>query len=168
VLSIDSVQIYKKARGKPKSYPFSDGYMGSGAFDNSGDLFVDALRHTPSITFVVAELAKGSGTFHTIWQKRGDGSSEAAGVRWDGHYLAFGEVKARVIYRVTSNGKLFGQVTLDRSSDVAGFTIAGATLVGPNAGSTTVMFWKYPAGGAPTKTITGFTRPTAATVSLAE
>ena len=58
--------------------------------------------------------------------------------------------------------------TLDKSSDVGRFWIQGATLVGPNAGSTTVMLWKYPAGGAPIKTLTGFTQPTAATVSVAK
>lgn len=173
VIGPDSIQIFKKARGKPKSYPFSYGYVGNGAYDNGGDLFVDALRYTGcptscSTTFIVAELAKGSGNFTTIWQKGSSVSAEAAGLQWDGRYLAFGEVEPRVIYRITTHGKLIGQLTLDKSSDVGSFWIQGATLIGPNAGSTTVMFWKYPAGGAPTKTLTGFTRPTAATVSLAK
>jgi hypothetical protein len=169
----DSIQIFKKARGKPQSYPFSYGNAGNGAYDNSGDLFVDALRYAGcrtscSTTFIVAELAKGSGKFSAIWQKGVNGAPELGGLQWDGHHLAFGEVKPRVIYRISTNGKLIGQLTLDKSSDVGRFWIQGATLVGPNAGSTTVMLWKYPAGGAPIKTLTGFTQPTAATVSVAK
>lgn len=173
VIGNDSIQIFKKARGKPRSYAFPYRYAGSGAYDNGGDLFVDALLLTGcpsrcSTTFIVAELAKGSGKFRAIWQKGGNGAFDLGGLQWDGHNLAFGEVKPRVIYRMTTSGKLVGRVTLDKSSDVGSFAIAGATLVGPNAGSTTVMLWKYPAGGAPIKTIAGFTQPTAATVSLAK
>ena len=71
----DSIQIFKKARGKPLSYPFSYRNAGNGAYDNSGDLFVDALRYAGcrtscSTTFIVAELAKGSGKFSAILAER--------------------------------------------------------------------------------------------------
>ncbi|HEY2555010.1 MAG TPA: hypothetical protein VGI15_07155 [Candidatus Cybelea sp.] len=49
------------------------------------------------------------------------------------------------------------------------FWIAGASLIGPNEGNGgTVGYWRYPAGGNPSKTIDGLTYPFGVTVSTAK
>jgi hypothetical protein len=46
------------------------------------------------------------------------------------------------------------------------FWIQHPKVIGPNDGSSNVMFWDYTAGGSPTKTITGLHVPVGSAVSL--
>ena len=77
------------------------------------------------------------------------------------------------IYETTgAGGKIIGSTPLDESLDVAGFWIAGNTVVAPNApelASQTggnVYFYKYPGGGKPTKNLKkGFSDPLGAALS---
>ncbi|HEY1428955.1 MAG TPA: hypothetical protein VGF18_05240, partial [Candidatus Tumulicola sp.] len=66
-----------------------------------------------------------------------------------------------------------GTTPLGGSADVAGFTLvpsAGADkrLIGANTGSTPgVMYWRYPKGGKPSKTLTGFYQPVSVVIATA-
>jgi hypothetical protein len=73
-----------------------------------------------------------------------------------------------VIYQFTisqSYGTKVGSTPLTGSSDVNQFWKQGKTVVGPDEVTSDVYFFNYPAGGSPTKTITGLRFPTGATVS---
>jgi hypothetical protein len=59
-------------------------------------------------------------------------------------------------------------MTLSISDGVFQFFINGKTFIGPNVDSTTAMFWSYPVGGNPTKTLTGLSDPFGAVVSRAK
>jgi hypothetical protein len=48
------------------------------------------------------------------------------------------------------------------------FWIQGRRVIGPDAGLKDVGYYKYPAGGSPSKTITGLGEPVGATVSSAK
>jgi hypothetical protein len=52
-----------------------------------------------------------------------------------------------------------------QATNIHQFFIQGDTFIGPNLGNENVMFWKYPAGGAPTKAIGGFNDPFGSAVS---
>ena len=54
-----------------------------------------------------------------------------------------------------AGGKIVHEAPLDggEDEDIIGFWIQGSTVVGPDAGANDVAFYKYPAGGKPTKTL---------------
>jgi hypothetical protein len=124
-------------------------------YDPKGNLFIDGLTKSKAGRFTLVELPRGSKTFASVAVSQ---AIDTPGqVQWDGTNLAIGDsgVVPSVAYRFSisgSNATQVGKVTLDRTISVRQFWIAGGTLVGPdfnrNAG-----FWKYPAGGAPSKTI---------------
>jgi hypothetical protein len=68
------------------------------------------------------------------------------------------------VYR-TTGGKVVSKEILTGSDDVSGYVIDGASIVGTNYGNGTAGLWKYPAGGKPVKTISGFENPIGAAVS---
>ena len=72
------------------------------------------------------------------------------------------------IYRIDESGRAIDHFYLGNSSNVAQFWLVGKTLVGANGGSSSVMYWKYPQGGAPAKTLHGFATPYGVTVSSAQ
>ena len=63
-----------------------------------------------------------------------------------------------------STGTEVGSTPLDGSSDVMQFWIQGPKVIGPNSAGS-VIFWRYPKGGAPRKSIGGLSAPAGATVS---
>jgi hypothetical protein len=73
-----------------------------------------------------------------------------------------------VIYHVKvahSDGTVVGETPLTGTTGIFQFFIQGDTFIGPNLGNEDVMFWKYPAGGTPTKAIGGFNDPFGSAVS---
>lgn len=175
-----SVSIYTRAKGDPKMY--FDPKLGSMYFcgyDPKGNLFVDGI--STDGFFQLAELPKGKKTFTNI--KLTGGTIYFPGqIQWDGKHLAVGDQDAgntisgytySAIYETTgAGGKIIGSTPLDESLDVAGFWIAGNTVVAPNApelASQTggnVYFYKYPGGGKPTKNLKkGFSDPLGAALS---
>jgi hypothetical protein len=163
-----SVLIFEKAKGSPKRY--SDSQMGEGEFcgyDDKGNLFVDGYASGSS--FLLVELPKGRGTFRTI--KVDKSIRKPGAVQWDGKYLAIGDFGTGTLYRTTSAGKVEGTVTLDSGVYVNQFWIQDSTIIGPipdgYSGRGKVRFWKYPAGGFPSKTLSKFLEPFGVTVSLA-
>jgi hypothetical protein len=161
-----TIAIYAKAKGKPREYP--DNAVDSTYFcgyDDNGNLFIDGWNR--SAQFILLELPKGGRGFRTYMLTRT--VEKPGGVQWDGKYVAIGDQGAGLIYRAGSTGKVAQTVTLKKGANVEQFWIAGTTLIGPNAQSGgTVPFWRYPAGGSPTKTINGFLYPVGVTVSPAK
>jgi hypothetical protein len=163
------VAIYKKARGTPEFYedPAIINYSFCG-YDRKGNLFVDGTGRSGDFEF--AELPKGSGTFTNIaLNQHIDWGGQ---VQWDGKHIAVGadDVSPAVIYQFAINGSAgteIGSTTLGSSASVPQFWIQGKYVIGPEQSNNEVGIWKYPAGGAPIKTITGVHDPFGATVSLA-
>ncbi len=102
-------------------------------------------------------------------------------VQWDGKYVAVADQEcsgfissySTCIYQTTgAGGKIVGKTPLTGSGDILNFWIDGNTVIGPiwdDEGYNTVPFWKYPAGGKPTKTLKkGFGDPAGAAVSVAQ
>ncbi|MGC9992592.1 MAG: hypothetical protein ABSD52_09400 [Candidatus Cybelea sp.] len=160
------VAIYKKARGTRKTHkdPQIIYYEYCG-YDNQGNLYVDGMT---ADAFAFAELPKGKALFANIGLN--ENIRFAGGVQWDGHYVAIRDYEANVIYQFSisgSSGTETGSTSLGGSSYAVQFWIHGSNVIGPNADSANVMFWNYPAGGSPTKTIDGLTTPWGVTVSMA-
>ena len=166
-----NVVIYRSARGKPTAYP--DPNMSSMhfcAYDGKGNLFVDGYNQTFQPALV--ELPRGSSTFNDISLNKTIGTS--GGVQWDGKHIAIGDVSGpsgtSMIYRfvITGNqGIEAGSTALDGADYVVQFWIQGRRVIGGNEDNGTVAFWSYPAGGMPSKVLSGFSDPVAVTVSQA-
>ena len=111
---------------------------------------------------MLAELPKGNGTFTNIGLNQS--ISLPGGVQWDGKYLAVADQNASVIYQFAISGGAGTAVHAtplgSPASDVFQFYIDGKTVIAPNdysVGSKTawnVLYYHYPAGGTPTRTIT--------------
>lgn len=160
-----SVAIYAHAQGSPKIYSdpnlYEANYLG---YDDHGNLFVDGFN--PSFAFAFAELPARASALKDIALSQSIGF--AGGVQWDGKYVAVGDQDTNTIYQVAgASGTVVGSTPLTGGDDVEQFYKLGRKVVGPNAAAGTVGFWNYPAGGSPTKTITGLTNPVAVAVSKA-
>jgi len=164
--------VFANAKGTPKTY-FDPGiaeYYFCG-YDDKGDLFVDGLYNS---SFAFAELPYRSSSFTNITLDTF--VYQPGGVQWDGKYVAIGDqdLYNNIIYDFQidgSQGKLArpGGTPLDGAILVIQFWIEGKTVIGPNHGGTgSVMFWKYPGGGSPTKVLHAFSTPVGSTVSLAK
>jgi len=162
-----AIVVYTKATGTPKAYTDSEVdstfYCG---YDDHGNLFIDGWDR--SANPILLRLPKGGSAFTTFKLNASD--KNPGGVQWDGTDVAVGNRGNGIVYRIDgTTGSVVQTVALKNGTDVNGFWIAGSTLVGPNWQSGgTVPFWKYPAGGSPSKTLSGFTYPVAAAVSVAK
>jgi hypothetical protein len=168
------VFVFPNASGSPTQYTDPDftRYQFVG-YDNKGNLFVDGEDY--NAFFVFAELPKGGSALETITLNQG--ISYPGGVQWDGKYLAVGDFNNPVIYRFAisgSQGTSVGTIELGSGAKYVGqFFIQGRTLIAPDmcipsCQKENVLFFKYPAGGTATKTITDdIGSPSGASVSLA-
>lgn len=158
------VSIYKKAKGNPKVYSDSALLLGYAlGYDNEGNIFLDGLDS--SRTFEFAELPKGSKSFKTI--SLNVTIANPGGVEWDGKYVDVGDEKAGIIYQTNgAGGEEKGSTPLNQSNGVYQFAVSGKTVVGPNVYAASAMYWKYPAGGSPTKTLTGMVDPEGVVLSF--
>ena len=177
---IGNVAVYPHASGSPSFYSnpniFYYYYCG---YDDKGDLFVDG--ETQGSVFGLGELAKGGNTLNFI--PVNETIYLPGGVQWDGKYLAVGDQVAvkhnftSVIYQFSISGSAgtdVGTTILTGSAQVAQFWIParrkageGTHVIGPNQNGADTLFWDYPSGGNPIKTISGETDPVGATISLA-
>jgi hypothetical protein len=178
------ISIYRHGTGSPISYtdPSIHYYYYCG-YDTKGNLFVDGLSSASSFGF--AELPKGKSTFTDITLN--ETIYLPGGVQWDGKYIAVGDQVAvkrnftSTIYQFSISGQTgteVGFTLLTGSKQVAQFWLPkigrgkknpeGTTVIGPNQNGADTVFWPYPAGGSPTKTIPGETDPIGATLSLAK
>jgi DNA-binding beta-propeller fold protein YncE len=164
------VAIYQGAKGSPKLH-YTDPRIYSMYFcgyDNAGNLFVDGT--TAGSAFAFAELPSGGRSFRNITLKQTI-SGGPGGVQWDGSHVAVLVQGTNVIYQFTINGKKgteVGSTSLGGASYVIQFWKEGSDVIGPDFGNADVGIWKYPAGGAATKIITGLDQPEGATVSQAQ
>jgi hypothetical protein len=163
VVSLEGVTIFvhnKRGWRYPKPYRDSIYFNGYGGYDDSGDLFIDGTSAPPSSVFQFQELPKGSSTFVNVTLNQAIKSPGE--IQWDGHYLAVGDSgrKPFVIYQFSisgSDGNVQGSTVLrGTSNDVGQFWIQRERILAPDYvkdGKSFTGIFKYPAGGAPTKTI---------------
>jgi hypothetical protein len=169
VVSGGGVAIYRPAGHNqwylPQLYSFKREVF-SGTYDPAGNLFVDGLRAGGKPLFV--ELPKGASKFVAI--SLNQTIPNLGNLQWDGKYLAVGADQNLHIHRFAmhgTQGTQIGLLGLNGVQEVRQFWVQGSTLIGPAFESTWgFSFWKYPAGGSPTKTIQQ-TSAYGATVSLA-
>jgi hypothetical protein len=140
-------------------------------YDDKGNLFVDGYAPGPSYGYAFAELPSGGTSFKNIKLDLPTNSS-VLGVQWDGTHVAVGDWDggkyADVIDQFTIANKkatLAGSTTLTGSEYIHQFWIEGAKIIGPDVDAKDVGIWSYPTGGAPVKTLTGFTTPIGSVVS---
>lgn len=173
----DCVVVYANAQGTPTTYSPSGqvGIPGCG-YDDKGNLFCDAYS-SDDRKFELLELAAGSSTFTNVAVNAG--SIESGPVQWDGQYLAIGSGATGTIYQIQlsgSAGTVEGSTQLGGTGWVWQFWITnthgslrksqGTRIIAPTYGGSQAVaaYWDYPAGGAPTKAITGFSQPDGATL----
>jgi hypothetical protein len=164
-----SVAIYANAMGSPTQHidhNISNVYFCG--YDTKGNLFLDGTQNS---AFAFAELRSGKSIFTKIALNQA--IQTPGNVQWDGTEVAVGDIGTGVIYQFTISGESgteVGSTPLTGSSYVTQFWIQPPKVIGPNVYSSggNVLFWKYPAGGSPTKTIGGLSKPVGATVSLAQ
>ena len=139
-------------------------------YDDQGNLFADGVDS--SLAYRLAELRKNAGRLTPITFNQS--IVQATNIQWDGKYLAVGDgggivgTRTPVIYHVKvahHSRTVVGETPLAGTTAIFQFFIQGDTFIGPNLGNEDVMFWKYPAGGAPTKAIGGFNDPFGSAVS---
>jgi hypothetical protein len=166
-----SVGVYAHAQGTPTLYTDSQmQFVLFVTYDDKGNLYADGVDS--SLAYRLAELRKRAGALTPIAFNKG--IVQPTNIQWDGTYLAVGDggggvgTGTPVIYHVKvahSAGKVVGETPLTGTTGIFQFFIQGNTFIGPNLGNEDDMFWKYPAGGTPTKAIGGFSDPFGSAVS---
>lgn len=121
------------------------------AYDKAGDLYADGT--TSSGQFELAELAKKTSAFKVL-PITGGSVGVPGPMQYDGQYIAIMDAASNVVY-LTNKGSIVGQVSLSGAVHLQQMALFSNTLIAPDSGDTSVKFWTYPAGGSPTKTITG-------------
>jgi len=175
----DCIVIFPNGSGIPTTYTPSGqtGIPGCG-YDNHGNLFCDA--YGTGNKFALFELSAGSSTVKSI-AVGGASGLKAGPIQWDGKYLAFGSGALGTIYQIQlsgSTGTVVGSTPLNGTGWVWQFWIdktqgsknvpQGTRIIAPTyagSGGAETGYWKYPAGGSPTKTISGYYQPDGATLS---
>jgi hypothetical protein len=165
-----NVAIYEGAHGLPKSYTCSGiaeySYLG---YDDQGNLYVDGEINLSAGGFGFCGLPKGAGSMENITLNQ---TIEYPGqVQWDGKYVTVSDQDANIIYRFTiagTSGTEAGSTALTGAGDCVQNWIEKNKVYCPNGSLAEADIYAYPAGGAPIKTISGFTGPAAATVAKAK
>src|ERR1700678_3845689 len=165
------VAVFKDGKGTAKTFTPPGQYDGlpGCAYDPKGDLYCDAYPPTED-DYLLFELPKNESKFSAV-AVSGSHGLEAGPMQWDGKALAFDSGASSTIYQIgfaKSGGSIAGSTVLNGVGFVWQFWIDGKRLIGPTYGGTdgpVVGYFKYPAGGSATKTITGFSQPDGAAVS---
>jgi hypothetical protein len=123
-----NLAIYRKAKGKPKTY--TDRAILSYAFctyDNAGNLFVDGIpANGYGFNFELAELPRRAKSLEAVNLEYG--VSWMGGLQWDGKYLAVGQPVVPQIARYTisgANGTYVGSTALYDAYHAIQFILAG-------------------------------------------
>lgn len=157
-----SLAVYPNASGSPTYYSPPGGSSGGWfsinavGYDDKSNIFFsgsDGFEGGPP--FLAGELPKGGSSTETISLNASLGNPGQ--VQWDGTYITFADANTGYVYRFTisgSSGTEVSSTTVDGccSGGVYYSWIAGKTLIEPQTGEN-AYFYKYPAGGNPTKTI---------------
>lgn len=145
--------VYPHGQGTPVKHRVN--FLPTGvAYDDHGNLFIDGRRGL----LALGELPRGKSKVRTFSVGNYDFFGQ---VQWDGKYV---DVSAyEYIFRFAIQGKTAvnrGQIILDVGKYVGGYWIEGSKVVATNWFGSRSYPWvarifKYPAGGEPTKTISG-------------
>jgi DNA-binding beta-propeller fold protein YncE len=159
-----TVLIYKRAKGSPKAFtdPFT-AQMFYCAYDRAGNLFVDGGSAFGSIGF--AELPKGGASFRKIKLLLPKSAQAPGFLQWTNTHLAVASANGNAIYQYDIHGHHATRVGttrlkgLENGSGTNQFWVVGTNVVAPVVNSIKhpngfVDFFKFPAGGEPTKLIT--------------
>jgi hypothetical protein len=132
-------------------------------YDSIGNLYVDGYADLGG--FRLDELPSGSKKLIDV-TPAGLKVGLPGGVQFDGTNIAVGDQKRGVIYQI-SDGKVVGTTTLLQTCLVQQFTIVGSALIAPNYchHKGNVLVYHYPAGGSPTRELSGVSSAFATTVS---
>jgi len=175
-----AVSIYAHAKGTPTVYTSSKiAHFNFCGYDPKGNLYADGTDASQTV-FYFAELPKGGRTLKLI-TLTGGRIGYPGMVQWDGKYVAIGDQGnygsyEDAIYQTTgAGGKIVHKTPLNAGAgeEIIGFWIQGSTVIGPNATEPhnssdegSVGFFKYPAGGKPTKILKkGFDYPQGSAIS---
>jgi hypothetical protein len=159
-----NVAVYTHATGTPTLYTDSQLFqVWFCGYDNKGNLYIDGTKGY-SVTFGFAELPKGKKQLTNITLKGGTIYFPGK-ILWDGKYVAVGDQSYQNKYPTTSGiyqttgsgGKIVSTTPLTGSLDVAGFWIAGKSVIAPDIFLENINTYKYPAGGKPAKQLPGCT-----------
>ncbi len=173
--SYGGVEIYTNARGSPTHYSDPEfRFYDFCAYDNKGNLFVDgtSVHHH---RFILAKLPKRSDALQMM--KLDQYIRWPGSVQWDDLHLAVGAFSTPIIYRFKIAGTdatEIGKTQLGAPArHIYAFVTQEKTLVAVGEWSHhrspyTALFFKYPDGGSPTRSITkDLDSPRGAAVSLA-
>jgi hypothetical protein len=156
-----SLAIYLKAQGTPTNYldPAIAQYFFC-AYDEAGNLFVDG--YTGGGDFGLAELPSGKRNLRNLTvnvpiRKPGD-------LHWDGKNIAIGSGSDYVFeFKIAGlKGAEVGNTPLTGQASVMQFAIDGSRVIAAADNphyTPSVTYYRYPHGGWPQKTITGFQEP---------
>lgn len=158
------IAIYANAKGGAKIYRAGGGY-GAVAYDDEGNLFIE------STTRKLFELHKGGSRFTDVaWN--GTRPPHLGSVQWDGEYLAIQSPGNRAtpttVFRYAVSGAratLIGETKLKGAGSPLQLWIHGGNIVVPSSAG--LLFYSYPQGGSPLKSIEDAGQPQFATVSRA-
>ena len=167
-----SVIVYAAAKGSPTKYTVPNlTNCSTVAYDDKSNLFVDGGQASvPGL----AELPAGKTAFKALHMNQA--IAQAAGIAWDGKFLAYGDQGNHIIYQFAisgSNANVQGSTLLNGATSIFQFWLSGASAKHPQATSVTatepngnaIGKWDYPAGGTPLKTLGGFNEPIGVVIS---
>jgi NHL repeat len=166
------VAVYADEKGVPKAYGGSK--IGNGlnacAYDDRGNLFVDGLYGGVSISVGLAELPEGGR--HLLDIDLPNHIGHLSGVQWVGNHLAIGDQSLggsypAMIYQYDVAGTRARKVGTTELYGTTGLEQFWAEDGRVGAPSGSVRLYRYPAGGMPLKTLTGFSNPFGITLSIA-
>lgn len=151
------IAVFQNASGTPTEYGGSDfpQFMYCG-YDNTGNLFADGLAVGHS--GILSELPAGRSELTSI--RLSKTIRKVGQIQWDGTYVTIQDRLRASLYRLKISGstaKVVGTTEFDETGLAQQSWIQGGSIVMPYRHSvkatTRLGFWKYPAGGAPTKTL---------------
>lgn len=157
-----SLLIYRKAKGRPKSYtdPQFLNYAYC-TYDNAGDLFVDGKYPRGYELPIFGEIPRGAKSMETISLDYGIGW--LSGLQWDGKYLAVGQGVKPYIFEFLINGTSgtrVGSTPLTDATWLEQFILAGKRIIAVNIFfhdryeyEYDVLVYNYPQGGYSTSRI---------------
>ena len=164
-----NLTIFAHAEGTGTSYVDSTMYFYQFlGYDHKGNLYVDG--QDSSLNFLLDKFVNGTFTPITV---SGATINWPGGVQYVRGKLTVGDQAATglqsIVYAMTPDGHVTGSTTLAASQDCVQYTIAGGSLVCPNAGGAygpNVAVYRYAAGGNPSKMLDGsYTLPIGAAIS---
>lgn len=164
-----SILVYAGARGTPKVYRVKFGETSFCGYDNKGNLFVDGFGYNEQPSFAFGEIPNGGSKFKRISLHYSIGYPGP--VQWDGKYVMVGDDDSDYINRYDIRGnravQVGGNIILDGMYVNAAW-VQGSKVVVTDRGNSVsqVLFYDYPAGGQPIRTIGNIDEEFGVTISL--